>query len=123
MVFFEAWSYFRLGNRMAFRLPIGFQTGNRRSITEYSRHPNTELSAVFGLNLMPVSIIRISDHLKSGLCVRFARLDRFGLNKIFVLLIKRSRLAENFWSGFQMVAAIFFTIPKPDFFVRILNGR
>jgi hypothetical protein len=29
--------------------------------TIYSRHPNTERLAVFGLNLMPVSIIRIPD--------------------------------------------------------------
>ncbi len=33
---------------------------------EYSRHPNTEPPSVFGFILMPVPIIRISDHLKSG---------------------------------------------------------
>ncbi len=73
---------------------------------EYSRHPNTELPSVFELHLMPVPIIRISNRPKTGLCVRFASLDRFikkrVMNKIF-FMPKRSRLAENFRSGFQMV--------------------
>ncbi len=49
----------------------------------YSKHPNTEPPSVFGFNLMPVPIIRISDHLKSGQINPDTSLDRFIVKKIF----------------------------------------
>jgi hypothetical protein len=49
--------------------------------TIYSKHPNTEPPSVFGFNLMPVPIIRISDHLKSGQINPDTSLDRFGMKK------------------------------------------
>jgi hypothetical protein len=47
----------------------------------YSKHPNTKPRAVFELHLMPVPIIRISDHLKSGQKNPDASLDRYGMKK------------------------------------------
>jgi hypothetical protein len=61
----------------------------------YSIHPNTEPLAVFGLNLMPVSIIRVRLLALTVLLIRVI--------KNILFMPKRSRLAEIFWSRFQMV--------------------
>ncbi len=53
----------------------------------YNDPPNTEPWSVFGLDLMPVPDIQISDHSKTGCCVRFASLDRFGMKKIFLMTL------------------------------------
>jgi hypothetical protein len=47
------------------------------SLIKYSRHPNTESLAVFGLYLMPVPIIRISNRPKTGHLCQVTSLGRF----------------------------------------------
>ena len=65
------------------------------TVTLYSKHPNTEPWSVFGLNLMPVPGIRISNRPKTGRLVRFASLDRFIVIKNIFFMPKRSRLVRK----------------------------
>jgi hypothetical protein len=110
---FKIWTSLVFGWSLYLTRQTGTLTLNPKF--KYSKHPNTEPRAVFELHLMPVPSIRISDHLKSGLCVRFASLDRFitkrVMNKIFSFydpFINKTVLASGSfenrtnWSSIQM---------------------
>ncbi len=96
---------------------------------KYSTHPNTGLSGSIEFNLMPVSGILISDHLKTGRRVRIsngASLDRCIKKRVIKKILfmpKRSRLASGYDIRISNGGGHFvFTIWKPDICVRISNG-